>query len=532
VTVFVGPNNSGKSLVLREIEVACRQGTYGGCQIVDRIEFQQVDSETAKQELDAASSPPRIGETTVSDSAFLEINGSRFQVHIPHYIAARVSPNAKDHRASHYSQFHAAHFTLNLDGKNRMNLLDPQPRGDLKYPIKSFAKLLTDDERRQAFRATIRDAVGLYPGIDMSDGANLNIRFSGSAPIGERTVESSILEWMRNAKSIDAVSDGVKAFSGIILELRAGDPKIILIDEPEAFLHPALAFKLGKELAKTVSSAGKHVFVSTHSPQFLMGAIQSGATVNIVRLTYSEVMGSARILSNDDLTKLMRDPLLRSTNALAGLFYENVIVTEADADRAFYQEINERLLAGGRQRGIPNTLFLNGNGKDTIHRVVAPLRKLGIPAAAVLDIDALNLSGHSWTSHLSACGIPQSQHQPLSTQRSTVWGFLSANGQDPKREGGLALLRGQEREAAENLLGSLAQYGLFILPNGEVEHWLPSIDVPRNKTWLREIFEALGSDPEDASYVRPEAGDVWDFMDSVGSWLVNPNRRGIPVDGT
>jgi hypothetical protein len=37
----------------------------------------------------------------------------------------------------------------------------------------------------------------------------------------------------------------------------------------------------------------------------------------------------------------MRNPLLRSTGVLSGLFYEFVIVTEADADRAFYQEIND-----------------------------------------------------------------------------------------------------------------------------------------------------------------------------------------------
>jgi predicted ATP-dependent endonuclease of OLD family len=43
------------------------------------------------------------------------------------------------------------------------------------------------------------------------------------------------------------MSDGVRAFTGIITEVIAGDPNILLIDEPEAFLHPSLAYKLGKE---------------------------------------------------------------------------------------------------------------------------------------------------------------------------------------------------------------------------------------------------------------------------------------------
>jgi hypothetical protein len=53
--------------------------------------------------------------------------------------------------------------------------------------------------------------------------------------------------------------------------------------------------------------------------------------------------------------------MLRSVGVLEGLFYNYVIVGEADADRAFYQEINERLPAA-------------------IPKIIEPLRKLGIPS--------------------------------------------------------------------------------------------------------------------------------------------------------
>ena len=48
---------------------------------------------------------------------------------------------------------------------------------------------------------------------------------------------------------------------------------------------------------------------------------------------------------------------------MSGLFYNHVIVTEADADRAFYQEINNRLCRFTEDRGISNALFLNANGR-------------------------------------------------------------------------------------------------------------------------------------------------------------------------
>ena len=117
-----------------------------------------------------------------------------------------------------------------------------------------------------------------------------------------------------------------------------------MLDEAEAFLHPPMAYKLGKEISKSISD-GKRLFVSTHSSNFLMGCIQSGVPLDIIRLTYSNNVPTARHLENTRIAKLMRNPLMRSADVLSGLFYEYVIVTESDADRAFYQEINDRLLA-------------------------------------------------------------------------------------------------------------------------------------------------------------------------------------------
>ena len=123
----------------------------------------------------------------------------------------------------------------------------------------------------------------------------------------------------------------MRAFSGIITTILAGDPKITLIDEPEAFLHPALSNKLGKEIGNSLRSSKKRLFVSTHSSNFLMGCIQSGSPLNIVRLTYKNEVPTARILPKEKILHLMRHPLLRSTGVLNGLFFESVVVCESPA---------------------------------------------------------------------------------------------------------------------------------------------------------------------------------------------------------
>ena len=76
----------------------------------------------------------------------------------------------------------------------------------------------------------------------------------------ERNIHAAGVAFHSLATPIEATSDGVKAFTGIIIELTAGDPRVLLIDEPEAFLHPSLARKLGYEIARAAVHSDKRVF--------------------------------------------------------------------------------------------------------------------------------------------------------------------------------------------------------------------------------------------------------------------------------
>lgn len=369
--------------------------------------------------------------------------------------------------------------------------------------------------------------------IDPTHLGHLRIRLSNRPPINdfeERGIHDEAVQFHSAAQPIDTASDGVKAFTGIISEVIAGDPKIILIDEPEAFLHPSLAFLLGNELAHAALTSDKRIFVSTHSPNFVMGCIQSGSPVNIIRLTYRGSIATARILPSNEILELMRNPLLRSTGVLSGLFYEFVVVTESDTDRAFYQEINERLLRYNSDWGIPNCLFINAQNKQTVHTILRPLRKLGIPAVGIVDVDVLKEGGSVWTNLLSGAYIPQISHQSLGTLRAAVKTAMDNTGRNMKREGGINILQLDEREAAQNLFAQLAEYGVFVVPGGELESWLKELAVTSHgPAWLISIFEKMGSDPEDQSYLKPTEDNVWKFLSAIKQWLINQNRKGIPA---
>ena len=396
----------------------------------------------------------------------------------------------------------------------------------------SFQVLFRDDKKRKEVRRIIYDAFGQYLVVDPTNLGHLNLRLSNVAPkddMEERGIHAQAVEFHANAMLIAHASDGVKAFTGMITEMVAGDPSVLLIDEPEAFLHPSLSFKLGKEVSDIMSESHKRLFVSTHSPNFVMGCIQSGAPVNIVRLTYGNNIATARILPNEDILKLMRNPLLRSTGVISGLFYEFVIVTESDADRAFYQEINERLLKYSVGKGIPNCLFLHAQNKQTVKTIIKPLRELGIPVAGIVDIDVLKEGGSVWTNFLDSGYIPEIERPALATFRQALKDKFDSSGKNMKSDGGIEILEESDQEALRNLFDKLAEYGLFIVPNGELESWLKFLGASRHgPNWLVDIFEKMGEDPNSGSYLKPSEGDVWRFIERISVWFFNASKKGLP----
>jgi hypothetical protein len=123
--------------------------------------------------------------------------------------------------------------------------------------------------------------------------------------------------------------------------------------------------------------------------------------------------------------------------------------------------------------------------------------------------------------------------EPWEEQRARLQQKLK--GEDWK-SGGIYRTPREVRAAGEQLLGSCAEYGLFIVPAGELECWLPELEVGgHGPEWLTAVFQKMGMDPGTPSYQRPGSGGVWRFMQAVAAWIADPRRKGmgeerIPLD--
>jgi hypothetical protein len=205
------------------------------------------------------------------------------------------------------------------------------------------------------------------------------------------------------------------------------------------------------------------------------------------------------------------------------VFHDGVVVAESDNDRAFYAEVYYRLAE--QEKGYPSLLFVNAQNKPT-RDIIGPLRQFGVPAAAIVDVDILKDGGGNWTPWLAAAHVPEALRVGLGHQRASLQ-KLFADQRLEMENGGITQLGKDDQAAANEFFDQLQQYGIFVVRKGEVESWLPELGIKSKKTtWTVEMLERMGSDPNDADYVRPTRGDVWDFMSCVVSWVRDPQRKG------
>lgn len=526
-TIFVGPNNSGKSLILREIEKAFNVHPFPeGLQILRdyQVEWPNKESVDANLEKMKHFTAPNLAVGAVVLGRLNPAGGQEtVQMDRKNLIRLVEQKTEKNWFATQYLKWGV----VRLDGRSRFNLTNDQSGHDLLGPAQNvLMHLFKDNAAREKVRGLVKEAFGLYFVVDPTNLGQLRIRLSKNEPlIDEQSLNQNARKFHADAIYIKDASDGVQAFTGIVTAICAGEFHTILVDEPEAFLHPPLSRKLGKSLASLVAERGGALMASTHSSDFLMGCVQASSEVRVVRLEYNDGKSRARVIDPTILETFFKKPLMRSANVISGLFHDGVIICESDNDRVFYGEIYHRLSA--KKPNYPSILFINAQNKQTIKDMMGPLRKFGVPAAAIPDIDIVKDGGATWTDWLKAAQVPAALHIGYGQQRSAIKDALASTGRDMKSDGGINILNVEDRAAAEQLFNNLEEYGIFPVRCGELEHWLPALAVPGKKTeWTVAMLERLGSDPSDSNYIQPGDDDVWQFLENIIGWVRNAERKG------
>ncbi|MCK1381014.1 ATP-binding protein [Bradyrhizobium sp. 24] len=174
----------------------------------------------------------------------------------------------------------------------------------------------------------------------------------------------------------------------MMLSLLVNPKKVVLIDEPEAFLHPPQIRKLADVIARETPEQTQ-IIVATHNDEFIRGLLDvSGDRVTVARIVRKKDDATAvSVLDSTQITNLWTDPLLRTSDVLSALFHEAAIICEGESDARFFRALIDAITTEQRR---PDIRFYHFGGKDKVTSIAKALKLVSVPVVAVVDIDVLS----------------------------------------------------------------------------------------------------------------------------------------------
>ncbi|PAR99227.1 ATP-dependent nuclease, partial [Vibrio cholerae] len=169
-------------------------------------------------------------------------------------------------------------------------------------------------------------------------------------------------------------------------ETEAGQTTLLLIDEPELYLHPQ-AIELVREALKALSNNGYQIVFSTHSA--LMVEQEDVPYTSIVRKNDSQhTVISERIAEaiktviegNINQARI----LFEVYNMSQILFADRVLIAEGATELSVLPELFK---ACGRSFNANKTALVIADGCAGIHKMGRILNRIGIPFKALVDLD-------------------------------------------------------------------------------------------------------------------------------------------------
>lgn len=390
LTVFVGPNNCGKSKILKEIlELSVKESMK--TIILEDIRFQfpaswdeLVESYGIQIRID------KFGNHIYEPSSSLDPVFSENKAH----GGIEVGPNIHEAWLMKLQQMDKiwfkntfGNFSVGFLGtEDRLNIIRQAQLTPKDMPERA-ANLLQalyeeEPETEDLFRSIIKDAFNVEIKLDYSYLCALILRIGdtfGEIPEDPRRARPIL----KNFDKLDDQGDGLKSFVATVLAMLVSKKPVLLIDEPEAFLHPPQARKLGELIAQY--SRDRQIFIATHSSDLLSGILAKREDLTVIRIDRQKNDNIIHILDHTHLTEIVNHPLLSSSRILEALFYKGTVIAEADSDSTFYQRISRIV------RASDDIHYVHAHSKQAIHKVAEAYTKLGIRFSAIVDFDALRV---------------------------------------------------------------------------------------------------------------------------------------------
>ena len=334
---------------------------------------------------------------------------------------------------------------------------------------------------------------------------------------------------LANENLLDDEGDGLKSFVSTFMALSDDEKSIFLIDEPESFLHPPLARKMGEIIAK-FANKDKQIFISTHSEDILNGIISKAKIpdLNIIRINKDKNLNSMKIIDKEDIQKIVNEPLLIASDIFKGIFCEKVYITESFSDTMLYQKIKSKV------DEFSSYYFVNTQGKDSIGKVTQFYDKLGVDNTAIFDFDYfrnLNTIKATLYKKIGNCcdydkviifsrrlkdyieKSAQKKVKNLDISSDEKKKQINLEKQKMYHEEGINCITSDDelKQDGEKVINILRNNNIIVLKNGCLETTLKDLKIEfsnNKKDWLKRAIDAV----ENESIDTIENSDIYKYL--------------------
>lgn len=542
INVLVGPNNSGKSRFLKELRDYLA-GEHHDMKIISSMDypfpmsFSELDSAynvTSKMVKDQygnwflkaySNKPTQILDMNASLESYFTRNMNTISGNWLDHLSGIVARKEKDAffiwYGSLFYQYIGTEERLTICKMQKNYGLDSNNTNYLssfKYEVNLLSEL--SHKVKQLFNKDIfLDSQTLGDRLAFRVGENFD--YVRNSAIYQQNIATRLF----SENLLDDQGDGLKSFVSTFLSLNHSTHDILLLDEPEAFLHPPLARQLG-EMIGDFHDEERTIFVATHSVEILKGILSKNQNVNVIRITQLQPNKNGIMqLEQKILNSILQNPLLRVSRVLEGIFCEKVIITEAEADELVYQELTEKIYP---ESGV---FFAHGQNKQTLAVIAKLYQEIGINYEIVTDFDILRKPSEFYQ-FLSIMPMEDKERQRIKSfadklreivnNSAEIAGLSEKEADEAKKKKrdevyhtqGIRFFDEPLQNKIRETLRKLSMFHLHILETGELETLLEDYDVKykeKNK-WIIDAINKIAK--LNSSDIKPES-IVYQFIKRI-----------------
>lgn len=514
IVVFVGPNNAGKSTALKEMRRAVLNeddyygSVYSNSDTEMRLSncvFSSIDLPTPK------SADEVISSLGLDSKVHRSVDGSWRNSDCCDF-GLEINPMGSYHR----NTFHPRQPIQGIDWKSSLQaMIEPRDYGDgvakwdkggfYSFVGPSLVNYMGTEERllfsigaqyrgyldsdsnflsTTVLNADLYESLSKETSAQFGKGVYPDIESRG----GIVSLRSSCRARSKADPFLKDEGDGFRSFVATYLALAGGSRPLLLLDEPEAFLHPPQARRLAQIIGEV---SGSQVFVATHSEEVLKGLI----TVCPDELTIVKIglLDGKRYYSIVDPLSIVGlfSSSLHFSNIVDALFSKGALLVEGKDDAVLVDALFDTL-------GLTDAPICIGvMGKTNFPMAADFLQNAGVPFAVLADFDVLKDKSH-YSKVIKCLGGSDDDVRTIVQTSNVVIGKMRDLGIDFKKNISFSLKQRDSDLASQvnALLTQLSDLGFWVLPNGELESCLGNL-VPysANKdAWLNAALSFVADE--------------------------------------